>query len=361
MSQKRIALLRKQFTKENLDGMIVTRADHIFYLCGYTGSNGLLVITNKTADFLTDFRYTEQAKKEVRGAKVHVMTKGDLVACLSEFAPLMKKNLKFGISGQHLSVAGREKLMSVLPDALIVSADYVLAELGWVKDAYEVKQIAKAAEIGDIAFGRVLGLVKPGVREREIAAELEYQMKMLGSTKPAFDSIVASGYRSAMPHGEASDKKIATGDFVTFDFGAVVNRYVSDMTRTIVVGKATTRQKKIYNIVLKAQKAGVAKIRAGVKARAIDEACRKIITKAGYGKEFGHGAGHGIGVYYDPIHQGPRLSMISEDKLKVNNVITVEPGIYITGWGGVRIEDDVVVTRTGGRVLNLSPKNLLEL
>ncbi|MDH3891037.1 MAG: Xaa-Pro peptidase family protein [candidate division Zixibacteria bacterium] len=361
MSQKRIAALRKQFMKENLDGMVVTRLDHVFYLCGYTGSNGLLVVTNKTATFLTDFRYTDQAKKEVRGAKVHVMSKGDLVACLPEFTHLMKKNLKLGVSGEHLSVSGQAKLASALPNSLIVSADSVLAELGWVKDAHEIKQIAKAAQIGDVAWGRVLGLLKPGVREREIAAELEYQMKMLGSTKPAFDSIVASGYRSAMPHGEASDKKIAKGDFVTFDFGAVVNRYVSDMTRTVVVGKATARQKKIYNIVLKAQKAGVAKIKAGVKAQAIDEACRKIITRAGYGKEFGHGTGHGIGVYFDPIHSGPRLSTISDDKLKVNNVITVEPGIYISGWGGVRIEDDVVVTRTGGRVLTESPKYLLEL
>jgi Xaa-Pro aminopeptidase len=361
MSQQRISSLRRQFTKENLDGIIIRRADHIFYLCGYTGSNGLLVITDKTTFFLTDFRYTEQAKKEVKGAKVHIMTKGDLVACLSEFAPLMKKNLRFGIAAEHLSLAGLNKLATALPDALTVPADSLLAELGWVKDAYEIKQIAKAAQIGDIAFERVLGLVKPGVREREIAAELEYQMKMLGATKPSFDSIVASGYRSAMPHGEASDKKIDKGDFITFDFGAVVNRYVSDMTRTIVVGKATSRQKKIYNIVLKAQKAGVAKVRAGVKASAVDEACRKIITKAGYGKEFGHGTGHGIGVYFDPIHQGPRLAAISEDKLKVNNVITVEPGIYITGWGGVRIEDDVVVTRTGCRVLTKSPKYLLEL
>lgn len=361
MSQKRIAALRKQVIQENLDGMIITRLDHIFYLCGYTGSNGLLIITDKTAFFLTDFRYTDQAKKEVSGAKVHIMTKGDLVSCLSEFAPLKKKNLKFGIAGEHLSLAGLNRLALALPDALTVPADSVLAELGWVKDAYEIKQIAKAAQIGDIALGRVLGLVKPGVREREIAAELEYQMKMLGSTKPSFDSIVASGYRSAMPHGDASDKKIAKGDFVTFDFGAVVNRYVSDMTRTVVVGKATTRQKKIYNIVLRAQEAGVAKVRAGVKAKVVDEACRKIITKAGYGKEFGHGTGHGIGVYFDPIHTGPRVSMASEDKLMVNNVITVEPGIYISGWGGVRIEDDVVVTRTGCRVLTESPKFLLEL
>jgi len=361
MSQKRIAAIRKLYQKENLDGMMITRRDRVLYLCGYTGSNGLLVITDKWADFLTDFRYTDQAKKEVRGARVHIMTKGDLVTCLTEFPQLSKKNLRLGISGDHWSLAARDRLKAALPNALPIPADRVVAELGWVKDAQEIKHIARAAEIGDIAFERVLNLLRPGVREREVAAELEYQMKMLGSEKPAFDSIVASGHRSGYPHGEASDKKIAKGDFVTFDFGAVVNRYVSDMTRTVVIGRATQRQKKVYNLVLKAQKAGLARIRAGVEAKAIDDACRKIITRAGYGKNFGHGTGHGIGVYYDPIHTGPRLASVSDDKLKVNNVVTVEPGVYISGWGGVRIEDDVVVTRTGGRVLNRAPKNLLEL
>ena len=176
--------------------------------------------------------------------------------------------------------------------------------------------------------------------------------------RPAFESIIASGWRSALPHGVASDKKIKKGDFITFDFGATVNGYVSDMTRTVILGKATPRQKKIYNIVLKAQKAGVARIKAGVAAKKIDEACRSIITKAGFGKNFGHGTGHGIGIF---IHEGPRLSGKSDDILKVNNIVTVEPGIYISGWGGVRIEDDVLVTRTGGRILNKTPKTLMEL
>jgi Xaa-Pro aminopeptidase len=183
-------------------------------------------------------------------------------------------------------------------------------------------------------------------------------MLMLGSEKPAFESIVASGQRSAMPHGLASAKKIHKGDFVTFDFGATVNGYVSDMTRTVVVGKATSRQKKVYGIVLKAQKAGVKKIKASVPTRIVDKACRDIIKKAGYGKNFGHGTGHGIGYY---IHVGPSISPKSADILAVNQVVTIEPGIYITGWGGVRIEDDVVVTRNGGKVLNKTPKNLLEL
>ncbi len=361
MSVQRIADLRKKVQAANLDGMIIADLDQVRYLAGYTGSNGLLVITDKTALFLTDFRYTEQAKKEVKGAKVNIMKTGDLVAGLAEFPGLNRRNMRFGYAESKLSVAAVQKLTISLPDILLAPADNVLLDLGWVKDKDEIEYISRACEIGDTALERVLNLVKPGVREKEICAELEYQMMMLGSERPAFDTIIASGYRSAMPHGDASQKRIRKGDFVTFDFGATVNGYVSDMTRTIVVGKATPRQKKIYEIVLKAQKAGVRKVKAGVPARVIDETCRKIITRARFGKNFGHGTGHGIGYNRTPIHTGPRLSPISDDKLMVNNVITVEPGIYITGWGGVRIEDDVVVTRTGGKVLNRTPKNLLEL
>ena len=179
----------------------------------------------------------------------------------------------------------------------MVPADEVLAELGWVKDRDEIALIQKAVDISDVAFERILNLVKPGIREHELAAELEYQMMMLGSEKPAFETIVASGYRSAMPHGVASAKKLQKGDFVTFDFGATVDGYVSDITRTVVVGKATDRQKKIYGIVLKAQLAAIRKMRAGASGKAVDEVARDIITKAGYGKNFGHGTGHGIGIY----------------------------------------------------------------
>ena len=211
MSQKRIAALRKQFQKENLDGMVIARADRIFYLCGYTGSNGLLVVTNKTALFLTDFRYTDQAKKEVRGARVHVMTKGELVACLAEFPQLNKKNLRLGFSAGYFSLNERDRLKEALPNILPVSADSVVAELGWVKEAQEIKHIARAAEIGDIAFGRILGLLKPGVREREVAAELEYQMKMLGSEKPAFDSIGHDAHGRYWPRNTTTEENLQPG------------------------------------------------------------------------------------------------------------------------------------------------------
>jgi Xaa-Pro aminopeptidase len=249
-------------------------------------------------------------------------------------------------------------MQKMLPDALLLNADSVLSDLGWVKDNAELINIEKACQIADRSFERILAIIKPGVRESDVAAELEYQMLMLGSERPAFETIIASGYRAAMPHGVASRKRIEKGDFVTLDFGATVGGSVSDITRTIVVGKATPRHKKIYSIVLRAQLAGIRRVKAGINAKLVDAACRVPIARAGYGKNFGHSTGHGIGIF---IHMGPRVSELSTDKLMVGNIITIEPGIYISGWGGVRIEDDVLVTRSGGKVLTKAPKNLLEL
>ncbi len=357
MSTLRINNLKKKLKSDNLDGMIVTHLDHIRYLTGFTGTAGLLVIGPGGVDFFTDFRYTDQARQQVKGAKVSII-KQDPIDSLKDFPRLNTRRYRYGYNSEYLTVARLNKLGKVLPDALLVPADKLMADLGWVKEKNEIASIKKAVSISDLAFERVLNLVAPGIRERELAAELEYQMMMLGAEKPAFETIVASGYRSALPHGAASAKKVKKGEFITFDFGATVDGYVSDMTRTIVVGNPTSKQKKIYQIVLRAQKAAIRKVKAGVSGKAVDAAARSIIERAGYGKNFGHGTGHGIGFF---VHVGPRLSTASEDKLKINNVITIEPGIYLSGWGGVRIEDDVVVTRNSGKVLNRAPKNLLVL
>lgn len=357
MSARRLAALRKRLKANSFDGIIISHLDHVRYLTGFTGTAGLLVINGPSARFFTDFRYKDQAAKQVKGAKVSVV-KREPMSALADFKELNARNRRYGYSGEYLSVAAQERLKKSLPDCLFVDASALLADLGWVKEKQELDYIAKAAAIADAAFDRILVLVAPGVRENELRAELEYQMMMLGSEKPAFETIVASGYRSALPHGVATTKGVKKGEFVTFDFGATVNGYVSDMTRTVVVGKATSRQKRIYDVVLRAQRAGVKKIKAGVSGKAVDAVCRRIITKAGFGKRFGHGTGHGIGYF---VHLGPRLSPLSKDTLAAGHVVTVEPGVYISGWGGVRIEDDVVVTRSSGRVLNKAPKNLLEL
>ncbi len=357
MSNKRVDLLRKKLAADNIDALVVTNMPQVRYLTGFSGSSGVLIVTPKNAEFITDFRYNDQAKAQVKGASVTI-SKGDSFTAIKDQPSLKAKNLRVGFSGEFVSVSARERLVKYLPDALLVNADSVLSDLGWVKDSEEIAHIKKAAAIADVAFERILNIVKPGITEKDLAAELEYQMLMLGSERPAFETIVASGYRSAMPHGVASAKKVKKGDFVTFDFGATIEGSVCDITRTVVVGKATDRQRKIYNIVLKSQVAGCKKIRAGIPGKAVDDVCRQIIAKAGYGKNFGHGTGHGIGIF---IHMGPRLSQLSTDKLLPNNVVTVEPGIYISGWGGVRIEDDVIVTPNGGQVINRVEKKLLEL
>lgn len=355
--KRRILELRRKLRKESLDGFIVTHLDFVRYLSGFTGTAGILAVTHDHADFLTDSRYKEQASQQVKVARIHQVT-GEALQGLKTLGHLQSKNIRLGYSAKYLTVSALERLKQILPDALFIAADEAMLRLGWVKDKAEIASIKKAVQIADTAFARILPLITPGTRENEVAAELEYQMMMMGSQKPAFESIVASGHRSAMPHGIATTKKIGKGDFVTLDFGATVDGYVSDITRTVVVGKANARQKKIYNIVLRAHLAGIKKVRAGILARDVDAAARNVIKRAGYGTSFGHGTGHGIGFY---IHTGPSVSSASPDVLAPNHVVTIEPGIYLPGWGGVRIEDDVLVTVSGGQPLNRAEKKLLEL
>lgn len=357
MSAKRLAALRKTLKSENLDALIVGNLNHVRYLSGFSGSSGLLVVDRQRAYFFTDQRYDTQSRREVKGARVTI-TGRPLAGGLGSIAALQKRFARVGFERDHVTVLECEEFSQNLNGSLLAPTRGLVERQAMVKDKSELLQIEKAVKITDDTFLHVLQFIKPGVRETELAAEMEYFMKLAGSSNPAFDTIVASGARSALPHGAASSKKIAHGDFITFDFGARVNGYVADMTRTVVVGKASARQKKIYNLVLKAHKAGVAKVRHKRAAADVDRACRAIIDRAGYGKYFGHGTGHGIGLY---IHEGPRLAETSTDTLKRGMVVTVEPGIYLPGWGGVRIEDDVLVTTGGGRALNKSPKNLIEV
>ena len=360
----RIDKIRKYLVRQNLDAFYVFYPldtgrflPNVRYLTGFSGSSGAIFVTRKTATFITDFRYIDQSKAQVKGARV-VISKKNPIAAMEDIEEARAKNMRIGIEANRLTVAQKTSLASALPKAILIDTADVVEDLMICKDKSEIDNIKKATEISDIAYERILGILKPGLKEKDIAAELEYQMKMLGADKEAFESIVASGYRSALPHGIASDKKLKKGEFITFDFGALYNGYCSDITRTVVLGKASPRQKKIYEIVERAQAAAVRKVRAGVTGKQVDAAARNIIERAGYGKNFGHGTGHGIGL---EVHAAPRVSMLGTQPLKSNMVITIEPGIYISGWGGVRIEDDVVVRQKGCLVLNKAPKKLLEL
>jgi Xaa-Pro aminopeptidase len=356
MTDQRLKKISGLAKKNNLNVLIITEINHVRYLSGYTGSNGIVVIAPPKAFFLTDFRYTVQAQKEVKDCKVIIVSR-QLITELPKL-PVFNKSTKVGFEADFVSVNFLAKLKELLPDVDLKPTSGLVESLSITKDNEEIRRVKKAVRIADKAFSEIIGMLKPGVIEKDIALEIEYKMRKLGAEKESFETIIASGQRSAMPHGRASDKKLRKGDFVTLDFGCLFHGYASDITRTVVLGKATEKQKKIYNIVLSAQKTACKAVKPGMPCNRVDGIARDIIMKAGYGDYFGHGLGHGVGML---VHDRPVLSPQSNDILEPGMIVTIEPGIYISNWGGVRIEDDVLVTSNGGQILSKSPKDLLEL
>ena len=354
----RIALAQKRLAEADLDLYLVNHLPHVRYLCGFSGSSGLLLLSPRGAEFYTDSRYAEQVRREVKGARTVVPKNGQLLAEVAKSALVRGRHPRLGFQGRYLNVEAHARLQKELSGALLVSHDDLVEPQVLLKDAREIKQIEKAARVADRAFSHILKIIRPGMRELDVSRELEYVMLRLGSEGTPFETICASGVRSALPHGKASKKRLEEGDFITLDYGALVSGYCSDITRTVVLGRATPRQKRLYRIVQSAQAKAVTKIRPGASTQAVDTAARRIITKAGFGSKFGHGTGHGIGL---EVHQGPSLSPRTDGALKPGMVVTVEPGIYLPGYGGVRIEDDVLVTRTGYKVLTTSPRHLIEI
>ena len=350
--------LTEKLKKENLDAFVATAPHHLRYLFGFSGSNGLGLIANGDGSwFFTDSRYAEQIKKEVRGVKTEVVS-GTLLNGLKELSFFRRPRQRVGVDAKSVTVKMMDLCNAVLRQVLWEKTENLVEGLLAVKDSAELAHIKKAVEIADITFEEILPAIRPGVREAGLAAEIEYRLKRNGADEPAFATIVASGCRSAMPHGRASEKKIEKGEFVTLDFGAFYSGYCSDLTRTVVVGKASSRQKKVYDVVYRAQKRGLEAVRPGLKGKEVDRKVREVIQRAGLGRYFGHGTGHGIGLL---VHDFPSVGQASEDILKAGMVVTIEPGVYIPGWGGVRIEDDVYVGPHRGAVLNRAPKELLEL
>ncbi len=360
--KNRIDKLRRRFRSLGVSNFLVTRLSNIRYLCGYTGSNGILLVTGKDAYFITDGRYTNQAKEQVNDAKVFIYSNG--LSPSDAFVREFKSNSdirfrgRIGIESHFLSFDLYQHFHRTFPKCNLIETSDIAEEIAAVKNGDEINAIRKAVEITDKVFESLLGEIKPGVRESDLSAEITYRQKKLGASKDAFEPIVASGHRSALPHGIATNKKIESGDLVTLDFGCVYDGYPSDMTRTVVVGKASDKQKEIYEVVKEAQRKGVEAIAPERKSSDIDKIARKVIADAGYSKNFTHGLGHGLGL---EVHALPRLGHNSKQKLKPGMVVTVEPGIYVDGFGGVRIEDDVVVTDNGHEVLNRSTRDLLEL
>lgn len=357
-SEPRVAAVRSQFDEKKIDAALVVKPENVGYLSNFTGSAGVLFLTRDESYLLTDFRYVEQATAQAPGFTV---IRHDPRGALVDVAALaVKHGVKaIGFEGDFLTYDLHQSYRKELDEQIeLVAASGLVETIRQVKDAEEIALMRKAAQIADQAFEQILAFIKPGVTERQVALELEFIMKRAGSTGLAFDTIVASGVRSALPHGVASDKVIEAGDLVTMDFGAVYQGYRSDMTRTVVVGEPTEEQRRIYAIVLEAQMRGVAAARAGMTGKELDAVCRTYITEQGYGEQFGHGTGHGVGRY---IHEGPSVSVRGATSLQPGMVVTIEPGVYLSGWGGVRIEDMVLLTADGCERLSRSPKELIIL
>ncbi len=337
---------------KNLDAIIITSPENLYYFSGFTGGEGLLVFTPEKRYIIVDGRYTIQAREQTSDFEV------------VEYKALPYKIIadmgfdKIGFEDKTISYNSFKMMSRAMPAVTSIGVSDELNEYRKVKTEEECKNIRRAEQIGDMAFEHILHFIKPKITEREIALELEFFMKKQGASSLSFDTIVAVGERSALPHANLTDKAVETGKVVLMDFGCVYNGYCSDMTRTVAVGYADDKTKNIYDTVLKAQLCAIDKIKAGVLNRDVDAVARNIIKDAGYGEAFTHSLGHGVGL---EIHEQPNLSPRSEDVLKEGNIVTVEPGIYIEGFCGVRIEDLVRVTSEGCENFTHSPKDFIIL
>jgi Xaa-Pro aminopeptidase len=357
MSNSRIARVREEMKKRQLDALLVSSLLNIRYLTGFTGSNALLLITRTSSILLSDTRYKLQAKREVKDCRRILITAGGLYEEASK-RKLLVGAPKVGFESQQVTYAQYRTLRKLFPETSFASTSDMVEEVMLVKDDVEVDTIRRAAKISDRVFREVITMIRPGVSELDVAAEISYLHKHFGAERDAFETIVASGERSALPHARASEKKIRSGDLVALDFGCVVNGYNSDMTRTVAVGKPDARARRMYAIVREAQEHAIAEARGGLWARDLDAVARKSIARNGMGKYFYHSLGHGLGLH---VHERPKVSHLSKERLRTGSVITIEPGVYIPGFGGVRIEDDVLLTDNGCMVLTGAPKDFLVL
>lgn len=355
MIKMKLTNLRKQLEKEQIDALLITNPFNRRYMTGFTGTAGVVLVSAKDAVFITDFRYTEQAEKEIDGFKIVQHTKTMIEEVAQQVEEMNVETL--GFEKEDCSY-GLYELYKKEVKAELKPTSGIIEKLRMVKTADEIAVLKDAAKIADDAFQHILTFIRPGVTELEVSNELEFFMRKQGATSSSFSIIVASGQRSALPHGVATDKVIESGDFVTLDFGALYNGYISDITRTIAVGEPSEKLKEIYNIVLAAQELALKEIKPGMTGIEADKIARDYIASKGYGEAFGHSTGHGIGL---EVHEGPGLSSKSTVVLEPNMVVTVEPGIYLPEIGGVRIEDDIIITEEGNERLTFSTKELLIL
>jgi len=350
----RLNLLRHAILDLNLTAFLISSTTHLRYLMGFTGSNGVGLITSDQSFFVTDWRYREQAKQEVSNAEI-------LVAFRDLFAALKDRNAlaigaRLGFESHHLNFRMFSHLRKTFPHLKLTATEYVIEKIAARKTAAEITAIRRAIAISEQAWREVLPLITPGVEESAIAAEISYRGRKLGADGDAFEPIIASGWRSALPHGISSHKTIAAGEMVVIDFGFLVDGYPSDITRTIAVGDPGPQLRQAYEVVREANRIARERLKPGCKGKEIDQLIRDFIAAQGLGEAFSHSLGHGLSM---ELHALPRLGPTSEDEVPPNSVVTLEPGVYLAGLGGVRIEDDALVTETGCDVLTSLPRELI--
>ena len=354
----RFTKLQAALGEHGLDALLLLSPVNRRYATGFPSSDGAVILTEKEAFFFTDSRYIEAARMQIPGATIGEITgkmrRSDWLRQV--LADCGVKRL--GFEEEWLSHGAYLRLTQDLPETEFVPAQNIPGRLRAVKDREELAAMAAAQAIAEAALTRVLPRIRPGVREWDIAAELSYQMRLLGAEGDSFDPIVVTGRKSSMPHGVPGDEKVSAGDFVTMDFGCLKDGYCSDMTRTVAVGSVTEEMRRVYDTVLRAQEAGIAAVKAGVTGAAVHAAGAEVIEKAGYGAYFGHAFGHSLGL---EIHESPNFSPSEQGPIPAGAVVSAEPGIYLPGRFGVRIEDVVCVTETGCVNLTEAPKELLVL
>ncbi|WP_317985505.1 M24 family metallopeptidase [Planococcus chinensis] len=352
MTPLKLQKLRKEMEQQQIEAMLITSQYNLRYITDFTGTAGLALVTPHKAYFITDFRYTEQAGEQVKEFDV-VQAKTNLLEEAAELAKnLAVKSLAF--EKDYVTYAAFQDYQAKI-DAELKPVSGLIEKIRMIKTPEEVSILKAAAKIADDAFEHICKFIKVGQTELEISNELEFFMRKQGATSSSFDTIVASGLRSALPHGVATEKKIESGDFITLDYGALYNGYISDITRTVAVGEPSEKLKEIYQVVLDAQVQAVEKIGPGMTGIEADAIARDYIKSKGYGEAFGHSTGHGIGL---EVHEAPGLSFKSQTVLEPGMAVTVEPGIYLPGIGGVRIEDDILITESGNERLTHSTKEL---
>lgn len=355
--RRRLARLRERLLQEHLDACLITSMPNVRYLSAFTGSHAILVVSESRAVLLTDFRYQTQVQSECPSEIVVQIEAASLWTGV--WRVLADHNAHaVGFESAHLAHRDFQRLLEQGDRHAWRPLVDAVERLRLRKDEDEVALIREAGRVATAALERVIGDVRPGLTELEVCGLLECELRRAGSEAHPFPAIVAAGPRSALPHARAGHQQIVDGDFLLLDFGATVGGYCSDITRTFVVGEATDRQRAVYEVVRTAQATALAGIRAGMRGKDGDALAREWIDAQGFGGAFGHGLGHGLGL---EVHEAPRLSLLTEDSLPEGAVVTIEPGVYVPEWGGVRIEDDVLITERGAELLTAFPRELTEL